>query len=170
MFGANWAKTKQNPSLYFLSKTQQQTCTTDRNVDDCAVAGEPNDVSWFKQEVRNFFTIKELGPIKKHRGVWYNWGVDKHGRYLQSNMEDFFEQMIDDFKELFGHYPEPSTIPALPSTSLCKNDSKTILHGEYREMLVRFYTSFGKYHRYAPTHVVICRNTWRIPALPIGRQ
>jgi hypothetical protein len=50
-------------------------------------------------------------------------------------MEDFVKQMIDDFKELFGRYPKPSTIPALPSTSLCKNDSETMLHGEYRSLV-----------------------------------
>ena len=41
-------------------------------VDDCAVAGKPSDVNWLKAEVKNFFTIKELGTLKKYLGVWYN--------------------------------------------------------------------------------------------------
>ena len=42
------------------------------HVDDCAVAGKPNDVEWFKKEIKKYFTIKELGQLKKHRGMCTN--------------------------------------------------------------------------------------------------
>ncbi len=43
--------------------------------------------------------------------------------------------MINDYKELFGHLPKYSLLPALPGTTLTKNKGNILLHGEYRSIV-----------------------------------
>ena len=74
-------------------------------VDGCIVAGEQVYVDCLKTEAEKYFTIKELGSIQKHLGVWYNWDRDQHGHYLEPNMEDFVEGIFEDYQNLFGEKP-----------------------------------------------------------------
>ena len=124
-----------DPCIFYLKRSGKTVLLVGTYVDDCAVAGRQKDVNWLKSEVKKFFTIKELGLLKKHLGVWYKWGNDGNGRFLLSSMEDFFRGMIDDFSDLFGRYPKHAETPGLPGTSLTKNDDDTLLHGEYRSMV-----------------------------------
>ena len=61
-------------------------------------------------------TIKELGPLKKHLGVWYNWGQDKVGRYLDLSSDDLVHVTLQDYHDIFGKYPRDALTPALPGT------------------------------------------------------
>ena len=67
-----------------------------------------------KSEIENFFTIKELGILSKHLGVWYKWAEDDHGRNIESSMETFVKGMIDDSQSLFGRLPKIAATPGLP--------------------------------------------------------
>jgi hypothetical protein len=147
-------QSKIDPCVFYLKRGTELVLVVATYVDDCAVAGKQADVNWLKLEMRKHFTIKELGPIKKHLGVWYTWGVDKLGRYLQSDMEDFVRGMINDFKELFGRLPKVSLLPALPGTTLTKNDGEILLHGEYRSIV-------GKILYYVRKISPICANACR---------
>ena len=147
-------QSKIDPCVFYLKRGTELVLVVATYVDDCAVAGKQADVNWLKLEMKKHFTIKELGPIKKHLGVWYTWGVDKLGRYLQSDMEDFVRGMINDFKELFGRLPKVSLLPALPGTTLTKNDGEILLHGEYRSIV-------GKILYYVRKISPICANACR---------
>ena len=74
-------QSKVDPCVFFIKKNNALILIIATHVDDCAIAGKPNDIKWFKNEIKKHFTIKELGPLKKHLGVWYDWGQDKVGRY-----------------------------------------------------------------------------------------
>ena len=87
--------------------------------------------------MKKYFTIKELGILYKHLGVWDKWSDDTTGRYLEASMEDFVTFMIEEFKTLFKKLPRTATTPALPGTILRKNDGNTILHKEYRSMVAK---------------------------------
>ena len=58
-------------------------------VDDCVVEGEAKWVEWFKRDIQNYWNITDLGTIKKHLGVWYVFGSDKLGPYLQASMDKY---------------------------------------------------------------------------------
>jgi len=107
-------QSKTDPCVFYLKRDTELVLLVATYVDDCAVAGAQVEVNWLKSQMRKHFTIKGLGPLKKHLGVWYSWATDSIGRYLQSDMEDFVKGMINDYKELFGHPPKYSTLPALP--------------------------------------------------------
>ena len=55
----------------------------------------------FKANLKGCFNLKELGPLTKHLGVWYEWGVDNNGCYLESSIDNFVDAMLEDFHDLF---------------------------------------------------------------------
>ena len=124
-----------DPCVFYLKRNGLLVLLVTTHVDDCAVCGKPMDVDWFKTKLKKYFTIKEIGQLKKHLGVWYEWGEDKQGRYLESSMEDFVTGMRNDYNELFERYPKNAMTPALPGTNLTKNQGDTVLHKEYRSMV-----------------------------------
>ena len=147
-------QSKVDPCIFYLKRDGVLVLLVCIYVDDCIVAGNQVDVDWLKSESKKHFTIKELGPIRKHLGVWYDWGVDELGSYLQSNMEDFVEGMFQDYKNLFGQYPKGAPTPGLPGTSLAKNEGNTILHSEYRSIV-------GKILYFVKKISPICANACR---------
>ena len=128
-------QSKVDPCIFYVKRNGKLILLIGTHVDDCAVAGKPEDVEFFKKEIKKQFTIKELGVLSKHLGVWYKWGEDKLGRYLESSMEDFVKGMVDNFQSLFGRLPKIATTPGLPGVCLRKNTSETIMHAEYRSMV-----------------------------------
>ena len=50
-------------------------------------------------------------------------------------MKDFFRGIIDDFTNLFRQYPKHAETPRLPGTSLMKNQSEILWHGENHSMV-----------------------------------
>ena len=126
-------QSKVDPCVFYLKRDNKLILLVGTHVDDCAIAGKPSDILAFKKEIKDYFTIKELGQLNKHLGVWYEWGSDKDGRYLESNMEDFVQGMFEDFKDLFGRLPKIASTPSVPGSSLRKNtDGEIVLHSEYR--------------------------------------
>jgi Reverse transcriptase (RNA-dependent DNA polymerase) len=128
-------QSKVDPCVFFIKKQGELILLIGTHVDDCAVAGKPADIEWFKSAIKEHFTIKELGTLCKHLGVWYEWGEDSIGRYLEASMEDFVEVMLADYKTIFKKAPKPAMTPAFPGQVLCKNDGNTILHKEYRSLV-----------------------------------
>ena len=102
-------------------------------IDDLAVTGTQADVNKFKLALKQYFNIKELGQICKHLGVWYEWVEDENGRYLQSEMEDFVKEMINDYTTIFGKEPKKASTPGFPGTVLSKNRGASIKNKEYRK-------------------------------------
>ena len=127
--------TKVDPCIFYVKKKGKFVLLIGTHVDGCAVAGKPEDVEFFKKVIKKHFTIKELGTLSKHLGVWYKWGEDNLGRYLESSMENFVQGMTKDFQSLFGRLPKIATTPGLPGVCLRKNTSEAIKHAEYRSMV-----------------------------------
>lgn len=75
--------------MFYLKWDIELILLVTTHVNDCAVCGNPDDVYWFKTKLNKYFTLKELGQLKKHLGVWYEWNEDKiwillkkqHGRF-----------------------------------------------------------------------------------------
>ena len=121
--------------MLFRSRDGKTILVVATHVDDCAVAGKPQNINDFKQKIQKQLTIKELGKLNKHLGVWYTWGSDITGHFLESGMEDFVLGMFEDFKTLFNRYPKMATTPALLGACLRKNNREVILHSKYCSMV-----------------------------------
>ncbi len=80
-------------------------------------------------------TIKPLGIVRKHLGVFYNIGMDQDGPYIEANMVEFAKGMTNDFKSMIGSLPKSVAKPALAGTTLKKNQSNPIQQPEYRSIV-----------------------------------
>jgi hypothetical protein len=92
---------------------------------------ESQNVMWFKSAIKNHFTIKELGVLKKHLGVWYQWVEDEMGRFLEASMEDFVKGMIPDFQKLCNRSSKSAMTQGLPNSTLGEKEGEPMLHKEY---------------------------------------
>ena len=107
-------------------------------VDDCIVAGTKSEIDAFKAGVRKRFNITDLGPIKKHLGVWYEHKVTDAGReYFCMTMESFKEDILTDWKQLTGKEAKPAKTPGFPGESLTKNKGEAVDTKNYRKLLGR---------------------------------
>jgi hypothetical protein len=80
-------------------------------VDDCIVAGTKDEVESFKTGVKRRFKITDLGPIKKHLGVWYEHKEDGDDQeYFRMTMEGYKDDILKDWKEVTGKDPRPGII------------------------------------------------------------
>ena len=70
------------------------------HVDDIFVAGTPDAIAWFKQQLKERFNIKEMGRIIKHLGIKYAWQQDEAGQEcVVATMKDFCEEIVTPLKK-----------------------------------------------------------------------
>jgi hypothetical protein len=108
------------------------------HVDDNALAGITKWIEWFKAGVKKRFGITELGILKKHLGIWYDWHVDEHGdRYVVATMPKLVKQIIASAEDAVGHEIKESRVPAEAGIGLAKNPEgcDPIMESEYRSIV-----------------------------------
>ena len=63
-------------------------------MDNTKTAGTEKQLDKFKATLTERFKIKDLGEIKKHLGVMYNWEEDKFGPKVVITMKDQIGEII----------------------------------------------------------------------------
>jgi hypothetical protein len=131
----NLTQSRVDPCLFFLKKQGKLVLIVGTHVDDQQVAGTSSEIQMFKTEMSKWVTIKELGIVRKHLGVYYTTGHDKDGTYLEANMFDFVKGMTEDYFQLTGSFPRNAATPALSGTTLERNEGEIINQPEYRSVV-----------------------------------
>jgi hypothetical protein len=106
-------------------------------VDDCIVIGLKTEIDRFKKDVQKRFKITDLGPIKKHLGVWYERCMDKDGEYFVMTMKKYQDDIISDWEQVTGTKSRPANTPGFPGESLMKNTGDEVDKENYRKILGR---------------------------------
>ena len=135
-----------DPCLYFWKDTEGQLIlVVVIHVDDIALGGKKKTIEKFKAGLRERFGITELGVLKKHLGVWYEWGRDKNGPYVKASMPEMAKAIVLDFEKHIGREVKGTRTPGYPGTSLIKGDAKEEpVHMEmYRSLVgkIMYYTT-----------------------------
>lgn len=52
------------------------------HVNDTQLRGEQQWIEWFKKNIKKRFNYTDLGTLKKHLGIWYEWTVDENGEMI----------------------------------------------------------------------------------------
>lgn len=68
---------------------------TSCHVDNTQIVGHPNNIQEFINGSKEQFVIKELGPMKKHLGISYNWIVDDKGSKVKAALNDLISEIIE---------------------------------------------------------------------------
>ena len=63
-------------------------------VDDVMVSGKKADVDDLKAKVKAKFGILDLGRVKKHLGMMYDWSEDEKGPYMKITMEKMLQTLL----------------------------------------------------------------------------
>ena len=71
--------------------------------------------------VRKRFNITDLGPIKKHLGVWYEHVKEGEVEYCRMTMEGYKNDILKAWEETTDKDLKPAKTPAYPGESLSKN-------------------------------------------------
>ena len=96
-------RSKTDPCLFILKNEQGELIMlASCHVNDTQIAGTEEQLKTFKQGLREWFKIKNLGEMRKHLGVNYSWEEDKQGPKVVVTMHDLIKEIIDITKEHLG--------------------------------------------------------------------
>jgi hypothetical protein len=106
------------------------------HVDDILLVGEKETIEKFKSELKKRFNISDLGQLKKHLGVWYDWRTDDNGEtYIVASMTKLEDEIVEAFETSTGKMVKETETPGYPNKFLSKNEGKPVKMTEYRSMV-----------------------------------
>ena len=93
-----------DPCVFYLKDENGKTkLIVASHVDDCIMAGSKVAIKQFKKDVKTRFNINEVGTLKKHLGIWYEWKQDNKGeKYIVASMPKLVKEIIESFKDHKG--------------------------------------------------------------------
>ena len=126
------------PCMFYKLGNGKLTLLVVTFVDDLLIGGTPEEVKWCQENLKKRFNITELGQVKKHLGVWYEWKKDQEGNTLiEASMHKMVEQIVKDYEKKAGGLPKDYATPGLPGITLPKlQDGEDIVnHGDYMSLV-----------------------------------
>ena len=93
-----------DPCLYYWkSKVDEVILMAVVHVDDVLLIGRKTKIEKFKLEIQKRFNISDLGRLKKHLGVWYEWKTDKNGEiYIVGSMTKLDDEIVESSENIIG--------------------------------------------------------------------
>ena len=65
-------------------------------VDDILLSGSKEQIEWFKKTFKELYKITDLGRMKKHLGMWYDWKKDNNGEtYIKVTMDTMIKEIVE---------------------------------------------------------------------------
>ena len=84
----------------------------------------------------NSLKIEQLGPLRKHLGVWWEFCTNHDGKiYLEAPMEKMRNGIILDFEKATGKPVKLFTTPAYAGTTLLSYEGELVQLTEFRSIL-----------------------------------
>jgi hypothetical protein len=127
-----------DPCLYYWKNARSEvTLMAVVHVDDVILMGTKNSIEKFKRELKKRFNISDLGKLKKHLGVWYDWKTDRttNETYIVASMTKLESEIVETYEKLTGKNVKAADTPGFPNSVLSKNDDETVMMSEYRSLV-----------------------------------
>jgi hypothetical protein len=126
-----------DPCLYYwLNEKREVILLAVVHVDDVLLSGTKATIARFKTELRKRFNISELGLLKKHLGVWYEWRQDKNGEtYVVASMPKLEDEIVELYESTMKKNVKETETPGYPNKVLSKNTGETVKMTEYRSLV-----------------------------------
>ena len=136
-------QSKVDPCIFYKKdeKTGELLLILSIHVDDVIVAGMAEHLEDLKVKIKERFNITDLGQLKKHLGVNYEWGTDEEGDYVKAEMKKNAEKFINCYEKMFEKNVKVAKTPGFPGKCLNKNEGEVIMLDEYRSLVgqIMFY-------------------------------
>ena len=126
-------------------------------VDDILFSGTKEQIEWFKKTFKKLYKITELGCMKKHLGMWYDWKKDHNGEtYIKVTMDKMIKEIVEMYEKVTGKKVKDQNTPGYPNKCLTKlkDESQIFKVKEYRSLV-------GKILYYVNKMDVACSNAVR---------
>ena len=107
-------------------------------VDDVLITGRKEDIKEFKDEFKKTYKITDLGNLKRHLGIRFEWiKTDDGEKAIKMHMDDIAIKIVKEYEKLIGGTIKEWSTPGYPSIKLTKTDKKSeIVNVEkYRSMV-----------------------------------
>ena len=107
-------------------------------VDDVLIAGKKDDIDEFRKEFQKTYKITDLGNLKRHLGIWFEWIESKNGeRVIKMHMDDMATKIVKEYEKLIGGTIKEWATPGYPSIKLSKPETESEIVDEknYRSMV-----------------------------------
>jgi hypothetical protein len=127
-----------DPCLYYWKNSNSEvTLMAVVHVDDVILMGTKNIIEKFKRELQKRFNISDLGKLKKHLGVWYDWKNDPATKetYIVASMTKLESEIVETYEKLIGKNVKEVDTPGFPNSYLSKNDGDAVMMTEYRSLV-----------------------------------
>ena len=107
-------------------------------VDDVLIAGKKEDVDAFKNEFKKTYNITELGDLKRHLGIWFEWIKSESGeKVIKLHMDDMATKIVKEYEKLMGNSVKVWNTPGYTSLKLAKpkEGEEIVDEKNYRSMV-----------------------------------
>ncbi|KAI2496491.1 GAG-pre-integrase domain [Fragilaria crotonensis] len=100
------------------------------------LVGSKKAIEEFKTKLKERFNISDLGKLKKHLGVWYDWSVDENGNVIIiAKMNKLEDEIVETYEKITGKEVKTYDTPGYPNKYLSKNEGPTVNMTDYRSMV-----------------------------------
>jgi hypothetical protein len=128
-----------DPCVFYLKDDSGATkLIVASHVDDCIMAGTKDAIEQFKMDVKKRFNITDLGLLKKHLGIWYDWKEEENGeKYIEATMPKLVGEIIESFEEHMARETKISKVPGTPGETLpkAKEEEEELNSEKYRSIV-----------------------------------
>ena len=69
-------------------------------VDNVLFSSKEEEMQKFKTTYKDTYKIIELGKVKKHLEIWYEWINNKDGSSIKMHIDDMARKIVKEYKEL----------------------------------------------------------------------
>jgi hypothetical protein len=114
--------------------------------DDCIITGRSKWVTQIKVGITGQVKISDLGNLKRHLGVDYDFGCDAHGQYIRSSMTEYLDSMVRDFETDMSDSIKTFSTPGAAVTPPLRSspEDEIILNEKFRSYVGRIMFACGK--------------------------
>ena len=114
--------------------------------DDCIITGYKTYVAKIKEGIAKTVKISDLGKLKKHLGVDYEFGSDEEGNFVKCHMSEYLKAIVRDFEKEINKTIKPRKIPGAAVTPPLKSKEgdEIIMQETYRSYVGRVMFACGK--------------------------
>src|SRR5687768_17376158 len=92
----NMTRSQMDACVFFKKKQKKQIdLLASCHMDDTMISGSEESIAEFKRQVQMRFKIKDLGILKKHLGIWYEWKIGNNGLpYVIATMPGMIQEIF----------------------------------------------------------------------------